>query len=242
MTTTYVLAAGEGRRLRPYSVDRPKCLFPVAGRPLLHHVLSAVAEAGTDRVVLTVLRRHADQVCTALARLDLPLRVVLSLDDRAEGTLGSLLRAARRFPVADEALVWLGDIMGRVDVGALRALKARHGVPAALAVHERTDYGLSGVVRFEGEHVTSLREKPGHMGDGPRPVWAGVALLDAALLERATGTDLAAHLLAHLAEQERMVGRLLAPDETLVAIDAAADASKAEAALRRMAQWAAAAG
>jgi len=52
--TAVVLAAGEGRRLEPLTNRRPKPMVPVANRPILEYVVSAIADAGIDRVVLVV--------------------------------------------------------------------------------------------------------------------------------------------------------------------------------------------
>ncbi len=49
-----VLAAGEGSRMRPLTSNRPKVMLPVAGRPLLEHIIIRAREAGVDRFVLVV--------------------------------------------------------------------------------------------------------------------------------------------------------------------------------------------
>jgi MurNAc alpha-1-phosphate uridylyltransferase len=88
-----VLAAGLGLRLRPLTLDRPKALVRVGGRPLIDHVLDRLAAAGIRRVVVNV-HAFADQMEAHLAgRAD--LEVVIS-DERA-GLLetGGGLRAAR---------------------------------------------------------------------------------------------------------------------------------------------------
>ena len=63
-----VLAAGEGRRLRPLTHERPKPLCPLAGVPLLDHALGAVAVV-TTQVGVNVWHRPA-QMLDRLERLD----------------------------------------------------------------------------------------------------------------------------------------------------------------------------
>jgi len=49
-----VLAAGAGYRLRALANGRPKCLVPVAGRPLIDRVLQSIAGAGIRQVLVVV--------------------------------------------------------------------------------------------------------------------------------------------------------------------------------------------
>lgn len=61
MTRAIILAAGEGTRLRPYTLDRPKCLVPLAGRPLLEWQVGALRSAGIDDITV-VTGYRADQI------------------------------------------------------------------------------------------------------------------------------------------------------------------------------------
>lgn len=49
-----ILAAGEGRRLRPFTVSEPKVMLPVGNRPILEHVVDAVVSAGVRSITLVV--------------------------------------------------------------------------------------------------------------------------------------------------------------------------------------------
>jgi choline kinase len=50
MRKALILAAGEGTRLRPYTLDRPKCLVEVCGRSLLDRQLEVLRQEGIDSI------------------------------------------------------------------------------------------------------------------------------------------------------------------------------------------------
>lgn len=52
--TAVILAAGEGKRLLPHTLDVPKCLVPVNGVPILVNALRALASAGCARAIVVI--------------------------------------------------------------------------------------------------------------------------------------------------------------------------------------------
>ena len=59
-----IIAAGRGLRLRPITNVLPKCMLEVAGRPILHHTMDCMRQAGCSEIVVIVgheaSRVHAD--------------------------------------------------------------------------------------------------------------------------------------------------------------------------------------
>src|SRR3569833_2385080 len=90
--TAMVLAAGLGTRMRPLTDTKPKPLVPVAGRPLLDHVLDRLAEAGVGRAMVNV-HYLAEQIIAHTAGRRKP-RVDIS-DERGLllGTGGGVVKA-----------------------------------------------------------------------------------------------------------------------------------------------------
>ncbi len=54
MVQCVILAAGEGKRMRPLTGSRPKVMLPVANRPMLEHLINAVRDCGVDEFILVV--------------------------------------------------------------------------------------------------------------------------------------------------------------------------------------------
>lgn len=50
--TAMVLAAGQGLRMRPLTLDRPKPLIPILGKPMLDHALDRLAASGVATAVV----------------------------------------------------------------------------------------------------------------------------------------------------------------------------------------------
>ncbi len=91
-----ILAAGRGERMRPLTERMPKPMVPVAGKPLIDHVLDRLADAGVEQAVVNVHYR-ADDLERHLAGRSRP-EIAIS-DERAEllDTGGGVVKALDRF-------------------------------------------------------------------------------------------------------------------------------------------------
>jgi N-acetyl-alpha-D-muramate 1-phosphate uridylyltransferase len=79
--TAMVLAAGRGERMRPLTLRVPKPLVPLAGRPLINHVLDRLALAGVETAVVNV-HYLADQIEESARRRDGSKPAIVISDER----------------------------------------------------------------------------------------------------------------------------------------------------------------
>ena len=122
-----VLAAGEGKRFRS---ALPKSLHPLAGRPLLWHVLAAAAPLKAGRTVV-VVGVAAEEVTAAAERFDLgPLRFAVQPEPR--GTGDALATALPQLPRDGQVLVLYGDTP-LVTTALLERMLDRHRSAQAAA-------------------------------------------------------------------------------------------------------------
>jgi len=145
-----ILAAGEGKRMKS---RKPKVLMPLAGRPLLAHVLDT-ARALSPATVHIVYGHAGEQVRTAFAA-DADIEWV----EQAErlGTGHALEQALVHIPDGARVLVLYGDVpLLRADT--LAPLVAADGL-AVLATVLENPYGYGRVLRDAEGRVTGVVEE-----------------------------------------------------------------------------------
>ncbi len=131
-----IFAAGLGTRLRPLTDNMPKALVPVAGKPLLAHVLEKLAAAGCSDAVVNV-HHFAEQIIDYLAAHDFGLNVTVSDERELLLETGGGLRHAQSLLNADAPfLVHNVDILSNLDLAAFYKIH-RQGDLATLLVSER---------------------------------------------------------------------------------------------------------
>ncbi len=148
-----ILAAGFGTRLRPYTLIRPKPLFPILNRPLLLRLLDMLAAVGCRRIVVNC-HHLAAQVRDALAPYP---AVICQYEPEILGTGGSLRLA---LSYLDEAplLVMNGDIVHTIDLAALYEYHRCSGNLVTMAVHDCPRFNTVSVAH---DRVLSFQPVPG---------------------------------------------------------------------------------
>src|SRR5262245_10551294 len=114
----FILAAGEGTRLRPLTESVPKCLLPVRAVPLLEIWLKNCMGAGIDRVLVNA-HAHAEAVKEFAATQKTGVKVEIAEEARLRGSAGTL-KENHSFVAGDEAFfVLYGDVLTNVDLGRM---------------------------------------------------------------------------------------------------------------------------
>jgi len=229
----FILAAGVGSRLRPYTDHLPKPMLPLAGRPILDDTIRRLAHHGVCDLVVNVhhlpetIRRYFGNGSRH------GVHITYSEETRLLGTAGGVKRWEAHF--TDTFFVIYGDNLATCDYHAL--LRHHHDSEAVVtvALHERDDVTGSGmVVLDEHNRITAFVEKPRAAEAVSRHVNAGILVLEPAVFQSVppdTPWDFSRDVLPQLlAEQQRLFGYHL--DEELIYIDRVQDYERT---LRRIA-------
>jgi bifunctional UDP-N-acetylglucosamine pyrophosphorylase / glucosamine-1-phosphate N-acetyltransferase len=148
-----VLAAGKGTRM---GSDLPKVLLPVCGRPVVTHILDALAEVGIPHPVV-VIGYKAEMVKDALGG-----RVMYALQEEQRGSGHAVMCARDAAGDAGSILVMCGDSpLFRVEtISAVMETHVREGATITLAsaiLDDPTGYGR--ILRAANGEVLGVAEE-----------------------------------------------------------------------------------
>lgn len=104
-----LLCAGFGTRLRPLTLETPKCLLPIAGRPLIDYWLDTLFASKKVERVLVNVHYKAEQFIEHIRKSPYRDRVTIVREPEILGTAGSLIKNKSFFKNDPDLLLIHGD-------------------------------------------------------------------------------------------------------------------------------------
>lgn len=184
-----ILAAGEGTRLRPLTLSTPKVLLPVAGRPVIGHILGWLRHHGIGEVAINVCHLAGAIVDSLGDGGDLGMSISYSWEESRLGTAGGVKRMADFFD--GTFVVHYGDVLTDFDLGAMLRRHRDSGAVATLAIVHMAEPRHAGVVEMDrAGRITSFAEKPARRSESSNLENGGTYVLEKEVLEFvATGVE-----------------------------------------------------
>lgn len=155
-----VMAGGEGSRLRPMTIGRPKPMVQVVNRPCMEHILLLLKRHGIVDVVIT-LQYLAEQIQDYFGDgSSLGMNITYSIEESPLGTAGSV-GLAREQLKDDRFIVISGDALTDIDLTAVTKYHEANSALATLTLYSvpnPLEYGV--VIIGEDGKIRQFLEKP----------------------------------------------------------------------------------
>lgn len=153
-----IMAGGLGTRLRPHTENCPKPMLPVAGKPMLEHIIERAKVEGFGRFVISIqyLGHIIEEHFGTGERLGVQIEYLK--ESTPLGTAGALglLNPRPELPF----VVTNGDVLSDIKYGELLDFHARHSAVATMAVRLHEWQHPFGVVQTQGVDIIGFEEKP----------------------------------------------------------------------------------
>ena len=161
----FLLAAGEGTRLRPYTDQIPKCLVPIHGKPLLKIWLDLLAAHRVKEVLINT-HHHADQVDRFVKGIqnDLPLSIITSYEKKLLGSGGTIMHNRWFVDGCNDFIIAYADNLTCLNLGSMMRAHdhyRRNGAVLTMGLFYTTAPQACGIAVLDPEKkITSFIEKP----------------------------------------------------------------------------------
>ncbi len=178
------MAGGEGSRLRPLTSRRPKPLAPVAGKPVMEHIIALLRRHGITEIVCT-LHYLADEIESYFDHgTAFGVTTHYVVEDTPLGTAGAV-KMAHDLLAGEPFLVISGDALTDIDLTALIEHHKREKNEVTIAL-QRVTNPLEFVVVVTDEHgqITRFLEKPSWGEVFSDTINTGIYVLEPGILDR----------------------------------------------------------
>jgi mannose-1-phosphate guanylyltransferase/phosphomannomutase len=154
-----VMAGGEGSRLRPLTIRRPKPMVSIAGKPVMEHILNLLKRHGITEVVVTVQYLASSIEDYFGNGSQFGMHITYSREDVPLGTAGSVKNAEEQ--LIEPFIVISGDALTDYDLTDLiKYHQEKKSLATLLLAHvpNPLEYGV--IITNEDGHITQFLEKP----------------------------------------------------------------------------------
>lgn len=192
-----ILCGGKGTRSYPFTEYFPKVMMPIAGTPILVHLMRLYAAQGFRKFVLAAGHRQEilrDYMQDRFSEWDVEI-----VDTGADSDTGERIRRCAPY-VGSRFFATYGDGLGDVNLQELLDFHVSSGGLATVtSVPLRSQYGL--IVFDNDQRVREFREKP-----IIRDCWinAGFFVFEREAFDHWKGQNLESDVLPHLARQNQL--------------------------------------
>ncbi len=156
-----VMAGGEGSRLRPLTIHRPKPMVPIANRPVMGHIVELLKRHNFSEVIAT-LQYRADDIQNFFgdgSNFGIPINY--SVEPRLLGTAGSVKFADKFLDPTEPFLIISGDALTDFDLTALVDFHKRVGAAVTITLYHVPNPLEYGVVITDAQgRIERFLEKP----------------------------------------------------------------------------------
>jgi dTDP-glucose pyrophosphorylase len=154
-----IMAGGKGKRLLPHTLNCPKPMVLVSGKPILLHIIERAKEEGISHFIIAInyLGHIIEKYFGDGSKFG--AKVEYLKEDKELGTAGALSLLNKKY-LKESFIVTNGDVVTDIKYNDLLNFHDNHNVRATMAVKSFEWQNPYGVVTLSGSEIINFSEKP----------------------------------------------------------------------------------
>lgn len=182
ISKAYILAGGEGLKMRPFTYEMPKSMIPIANRPILEYIIELLRNNGIKDIYIGI-DYLAPKIKNHFADGEKFGVNIKYIENKKPLGTGGALKAAKTFLEGESFILIHGDLLVDIDLVDMIDFAEEEKNVVTMALTSVDDPSLYGSVRLRGANVVDFSEKPKLNHSVSRLVNAGIYIMKPEIFE-----------------------------------------------------------
>ncbi|MGM5484650.1 MAG: uridine diphosphate-N-acetylglucosamine-binding protein YvcK [Nanobdellota archaeon] len=152
-----ILAAGNGTRMKPFSLSKSKTMIPFLGKPLLAHHVDEMLDNGIEDITIVCNKDNIRQIRSYFAN-NYTADIKFVIQEKQRGPADAIYSAREHIKHSIFILKY-GDSISSDDE-TRKILDKHRDEKNVLTLRRVEDPSEYGIIEFEGEKIKGIKEKP----------------------------------------------------------------------------------
>ena len=156
----FLLAAGQGTRLRPLTYKTPKCLIPVNGVPLMTYWLNLFRKHGIDEVLINI-SFMPEKVEEFLFHHAKDMKVHVFYEEQLLGSLGTIIHNQSFFHDSEDLFIFYSDNLTNINLDTMFNYHRSHDFSFTTGLFHSKNPTACGIASIDQTNtIVNFQEKP----------------------------------------------------------------------------------
>lgn len=204
----FILAGGEGVKMRPFTYEMPKPMIPFKGKPLLEHTIEFLRKHEIKDYLINI-DYLGDQIENHFSDgKNFGVKITYVREPKPSGTAGPLIKAKNL--IKEPFILIYSDILVDIDLYDFINFHASHDGLATMGLTSVKDPEEFGVAELTGHRIVAFSEKPRRPKTFSHLINAGIYIMRPDIIKyipkQKTPISLEKQVLPKLAEENKLFG------------------------------------
>ncbi|MFA5856625.1 MAG: nucleotidyltransferase family protein [Candidatus Pacearchaeota archaeon] len=158
-----ILAGGFGERLRPLTLETPKPLLKIRGKPIVERAIENLKEHNIDEIILSIGYK-ADMIKNYFEKFNIddnnPIKIHFHIEEVPLGTGGSVKEITEKFNITEDFILLWGDNIANFNISEMINDHKANNASITMALTHREDVENFGVAHIVDKKIIGFIEKP----------------------------------------------------------------------------------